>query len=75
MALSSVPDRSRVGIVATMLFVPDEGRKTRSRIAHLTGRTADALNNGARSLEAKTGDLFRKGNPFGNNKRTKGEKQ
>jgi gas vesicle protein len=61
-----------VGIVATVLFVPEAGRKTRARIADFTGHAADALKDGARNLRAKTEDLLQEGKSAWRDQENKG---
>ena len=58
--------------MATVLFVPEAGRKTRTRIADLTGRAADALKDGAQNLRAKTEDLLQEGKSVWKQQENKG---
>ena len=58
--------------MATVLFVPEAGRKTRTRIANLTGRAADALKDGAQNLRAKTEDLLQEGKSVWKQQENKG---
>jgi gas vesicle protein len=50
-----------VGIVATVLLVPEAGRKTRNRIDGIAGRAADAWKARARKLRDRTEDLLQVG--------------
>ena len=50
-----------VGIVATVLLVPEAGRKTRHRIGDIAGRAADALKAHARNLHDTTESLLQEG--------------
>lgn len=61
-----------VGIVATVLLVPEAGRKTRTRIADLTGHAANALKDGALNLRAKTEDLLQGGKSVWKQQENKG---
>jgi gas vesicle protein len=50
-----------VGVVATVLLIPEAGRKTRNRIGNIAGRAADALKARARNLRERTEDLLQEG--------------
>lgn len=50
-----------VGVVATVLLVPQAGRKTRNRIGDIAGRAADALKARAGNLRDRTEDLLQEG--------------
>jgi gas vesicle protein len=50
-----------VGVVATVLLVPEAGRKTRNRIGDIAGRAADTLTARARNLGDWTEDVLQKG--------------
>jgi len=50
-----------VGVAATVLLVPEAGRKTRNRIGDIAGRAADALKARAQNVRDRTEDLFQEG--------------
>jgi gas vesicle protein len=50
-----------VGVVATILLVPEAGRKTRNRIGDIAGRAADAMKARARNLRDRTEDFLQEG--------------
>jgi gas vesicle protein len=50
-----------VGVVATVLLVPEAGRKTRNRIGGIAGRAADALKAGVSNIRDTTESLFQEG--------------
>lgn len=50
-----------IGMAATVLLVPEAGRKTRNRIGDIAGRAANTLKARARNLRDRTEDLLQEG--------------
>ena len=60
-----------VGIVATVLLVPEAGRKTRNRIGGIAGRAADALKTRTRNLRGTAESLLQEGKSTWKNQEVK----